>query len=91
MKAVKIKMKSGCASSKDLTEIDEIYLTGCQNEGFFIKAVIHDYVDEHAGSIQVNIFPYPDVIPAKSIYGEKYVKSSPNDSADDNLLKLPRV
>ena len=35
-------------------------------------------------------FPYPDVVPAVSSNGEKYVRSEPNDTVNDNLLKLPR-
>lgn len=31
MKAIKIKMKAGCQYSNNLTEIDEIYITGCTN------------------------------------------------------------
>ena len=60
------------------------------NPGFFKKSVIHDYVKEHPSSIQVKIYPYPDVVPATSINGEKYVRSSPNGSERDNLLSLPR-
>lgn len=91
MKATKIKMKSGCGNSYQLTEIDEIYITGCDNEGFFKKAVLHDYLVDHPGTIQVDISPYPNCLPEKSTLGEKYVKSAPNASSSDNLLKLPRV
>ena len=35
MKAIKIKMKRGSFQSNSLLEIDEIYLTGCSNEGYF--------------------------------------------------------
>jgi len=41
-------------------------------------------------SIQVNRYPYPDLIPAMSKYYEKYVRSEPNDTENDNLLKLPK-
>lgn len=90
MKATKIKMKSGCGTSDNLLEIDSIYLTGCTNEGYFTKAVVHDYVKENPDSIQVNIYPYPNVIHATSINGEKYVKSTPDSTKKDNLLNLPR-
>ncbi len=33
---------------------------------------------------------YPDLVPATSARGEKYVRSAPNDTPNDNLLKLPR-
>ena len=35
--------------------------------------------------------PYPDLIPVVSSKGEKYVRSEPNDTPRDNLLRLPRV
>lgn len=90
MKATKIKMKSGCRYSNNLTEIDEIFIQGCTNPGYFPKEVIHHYVKENPGSIQVDIWPYPDVIDAVSNRGEEYVRSSPNAYGHDNLLSLPR-
>ena len=89
MKATKIKMKSGCTNG-GLLEIDEIYVEGCTNPGFFKKEVLHKYLTNHPGKIQVNIWPYPDVIPAVSSNGEKYVRSAPNEWTHDNLLDLPR-
>ncbi len=91
MKATKIKMKPGCGSSNNLLEIDEIYLSGSSNDGFYKKAVVHDHLKNNPGSIQVGIFPYPDCLPTISINGEKYVKSKPDNTVVDNLLKLPRV
>lgn len=90
MYATKIKMKSGCYSSDSLLEIDSVYIEGCNNPGFFKKAVIHDFLKENPDTIQVKIWPYPNVIPATSSAGEKYVRSSPNDYTHDNLLDLPR-
>ena len=90
MKATKIRMKPGCTNG-GLLEIDEIYVEGCNNPGFFKKENLHKYLTENPGKIQVNIWPYPDVIPAVSSRGEKYVRSTPNDSTRDNLLDLPRV
>ena len=90
MRATKIKMKAGCGTSNNLTEIDEIYLTGCSRDGFYKKAVVQSHIKANPGSIQVNIYPYPNVIPVVSIYGERYVKSSPNANRVDNLLNLPR-
>ena len=90
MYVTKIKMKSGCYYSQKLVEIDELYIEGCQNPGYFKKAVVHDYVKEHPGSIKVQRYPYPDVIDAVSVNDEKYVRSSPNDYTHDNLLDLPR-
>lgn len=90
MKAIKIKMKPGSLRSNSLLEIDEIYLTGCTNEGYFKKSVLHDYLKEKPGTIQVNIYPYPDLKPALSVNNEKYVKSESNNTSLDNLLSLPR-
>lgn len=94
MKATKIRMKPGCGSSNSLLEIDEIHLTGSSHllrEGFYKKAVVHDYLKSYPGSIQVNIYPFPNCIPATSANGEKYVRSTPNGTEHDNLLRLPRV
>lgn len=90
MKVEKIKMKPGCYYSSKLIEIDQLYVTGCANPGYFKKEVIHDFVKENPGSIIVNRYPYPAVIDAVSANGEKYVRSSPNDTTTDNLLSLPR-
>ena len=90
MYATKIKMKQGCYYSQDLTEIDEVYIEDCRTPGFYKKSVLHDHIKEYPGSIQVKIYPFPTIIPAVSIYGEKYVKSTPNSTLRDNLLSLPR-
>ena len=37
MKATKIKMKPGCSNSTKTTEIDQIYIEGCTNPGYFKK------------------------------------------------------
>lgn len=84
-------MKNGCGNSNSTLEIAEIYIEGCNNPGFFDKGALHDYVAKNPGSIQVNISPYPDLVPAKSVSGEKYVRSAPNDTPNDNLLRLPRI
>ena len=90
MKATKIKMKSDCGKSDSLLEIDSVYITGCTNPGYFKKETLHDYLKKNPGAIQVDIWPYPNVVPATSVNNEKYVKSSPNSSNKDNLLCLPR-
>ncbi|WP_443659379.1 DUF3892 domain-containing protein [Clostridium algidicarnis] len=94
MKATKIKMKPGCGTSNNLLEIESIYITegkevGIQ-EGYYAKASVHDYVKDNPKSIQVGIFPYPDLLHAISPKKEKYVKSTPNNTTGDNLLNLPR-
>lgn len=90
MKAIRIKMKSGCRYSDNLVEIDEIYLEGCTQNGFYPKSSVHDYLKSHPNSIQVNIYPFPDLQPMLSQNGEKYVRSEPDYTGKDNLLKLPR-
>ncbi|WP_230399630.1 DUF3892 domain-containing protein [Novisyntrophococcus fermenticellae] len=91
MYAKKIKMQQGCANSNNTQEIAEIYIDGCNNPGFFPKATLHDHLIKNPNSIKVNISPYPYLVPATSSRGEKYVRSEPNDTQYDNLLRLPRV
>ena len=90
MKATKIKMQSGKYDSNNLLEIDSVYITECKEEGFHKKEELDDYLASNPGTIKVNIYPYPDVIKAKSVYVEKYLKSTTNSTKDDNLLPLPR-
>ena len=90
MRATKIRMKNGCGTSNSAVEIADIYIEGCDKPGFYDKGVLHDHVVKNPGSIQVNISPYPNLVPATSARGEKYVRSEPNDTSHDNLLKLPR-
>lgn len=90
MKAIKIKMKPGCGSSSNLEEIDQIYIDGPQNNRYFSKASVHDFLKENPNSIQVNIFPFPNLQPMVSQNGEKYVRSEPDGTGRDNLLNLPR-
>lgn len=91
MYAKKIKMQAGCSHSNNTQEIAEIYIDGCNNPGFFPKSTLHDYIIKNPNSIKVNLSPYPFLVPATSSRGEKYVRSEPNDTPNDNLLKLPRV
>jgi hypothetical protein len=90
MKATKIKMKPGCGNSSSVLEIDEIYISGADRPGYYKKAVIHDHLKEYPASIQVDIYPYPNLEPKLSSNNEKYVRSAPNDWTHDNLLNLPR-
>ena len=93
MKATGIRLKASCSNpdSPKLTEIDSVYVEGCTNPGLFKKEVLYDYLQEHPNTIQVNIHPYPNLIPQLSKNNEKYVKSEPNGSGRDNLLCLSRV
>lgn len=93
MYATKIMMKLGCGKSYNALEIDKIYIEGAQTDGYYTKAEVHDFLKKTPGSIKVNLGFHPDLIPAvgpKPNY-EKYVRSEPNDTPFDNLLKLPRV
>ena len=90
MKAIKIKMKQGCNSSNNLTEIDKIYLERCKEDGYYYKSAIYDFLKKNPNSIQVNIYPYPNLQPLISQNGEKYVRSEPDYTGKDNFLKLPR-
>lgn len=90
MKAVKIKMKSGYRSSNSILEIDEIYIEGCTNPGYFKKEVLHNHLKKFPRSIYVDAYPYSDLEPVVSINGEKYVRSIANNTLQDNLLNLPR-
>lgn len=91
IKATQIRMKLGKEQSNLLTEIDKIYLEGVKENGFYEKGNVHDFIVKNPQSIiQVNISPYPNLIPVISSKNEKYVRSKANDTLDDNLLRLPR-
>lgn len=89
--ATKIRMKPSCGNSWQLTEIDSVYLEGVNRPGFYRKGDIYEHLKVHPGTIKVKLSPYPDLLPAISVLGEPYVKSSPNEFGDDNLLCLRRV
>lgn len=91
MYATKIRMNSSCQNSSYLTDIDAIFLEGDNANEFYKKDVLYDHLKKHPDSLKVKIYPYPYIVPALSSKGEKYVRSEPDDSANDNLLKLPRV
>lgn len=90
MYATKIKMNKNYENSFKCIDIDSIYLTGAKEEKFYKKAVLYDYLKENPGTIRVKKGVEPYVIPALSSNGEKYVRSEPNDTVNDNLLQLPR-
>jgi hypothetical protein len=88
--ATKIKMNYGYFGSNRCIDINSIYLSGEGYNGYREKAWVHDYVRNRPGSVCVNLGMKPSLIDAKSSYGEKYVRSEPNHTPNDNLLKLPR-
>jgi hypothetical protein len=90
MYATKIKMKYGCRSSNNLLEIDQIYVVNGREGNFYKKEILHDYLKNNPNTIKVYIYPFPDLIPEISTRGERYVRSSPNYTSNDNLLSLPR-
>ena len=56
-----------------------------------MKEPIHDFIVENPDSkIVVDLKPFPVLLAAKN-GTQKYVRSQPNSSENDNLLKLPRV
>ncbi len=54
MKATKIKMKPGCANSTKTTEIDQIYIDGCTNPGYYKKADVYDHARLDLSAERVN-------------------------------------
>ena len=52
MYAKKIKMKRGCDYSKNLLEIDSIYIESSTDSGFVEKEDLYDYLKGHPGSVQ---------------------------------------
>lgn len=89
IKATKIKMMKDKEDSYKLQEIDSIYLTGkIEKEKYYTKDSIYDALKKGI-EIAVNIEPYPLLIPIEG-ENENYVRSSKNDTEEDNLLKLPR-
>lgn len=90
MHAMYITMKNGCRNSYSLQEIDSIYIQTNTGGEWWKKERVYDYLKLYPTTIQVNIAPFPYLIPALSIKNEKYVKSNPNDTPNDNLLRLPR-
>lgn len=88
MKATKIKMKQNCKYSMNVCDINFIYIDSTNS--YWKKAQVHDFLNLWPKSIQVNIVPYPSLIPVISSTGEKYVRSEANNTIIDNLWELPR-
>ena len=83
MKAIKIKMKRNCGDSRNVQDIDSIYIDAANT--YWKKSEVYDYLQKFPKTITVNIAPYPYLIPAMSIQGEKYVRSAANGTSKDNL------
>jgi len=83
-------MRMGCFNSDNLLEIDQLYLESATDIGWYKKEAIHNWLKNNPGEITSKSSCGPKLIPCVSKYGEKYVKSEPNNSTKDNLLELPR-
>ena len=55
--------------------------------GWYPKENINDWLHEDDLIIEVDIFPYPKLIPVDKPI--KYVRSTEDDTKKDNLLNLP--
>lgn len=84
-------MRYGCYYSDDVLEIDSVYIENYNNSGLYSKEDVHDYLIKNPNTIKVGRYPYPEVVPALSVNGEKYIKSIPDNTDKDNLLSLPRI
>ena len=88
--ATKLHFQYGCPVHPSEQDIQSIYLSGEGLEGFYLKEQVYDMILQ-GEIIRVNIYPYPILEEMTSSKGEKYVRSMPNESRNDNLLNLPRV
>lgn len=90
IQATKIQMHDGKSNSNSVQEIKSIYLVGVKQAGFYKKEKIYDFIKNNPSHpIEVAIAPNPKLIAVMS-GAQKYVRSEPNDTPNDNLLKLPR-
>ena len=76
MKATKIKMKHNYENSRNVQDIDSIYIDAFGT--YWEKSKVYDYLKQFPKTIAVNIPPYPNLIPVLSPLGEKYVRSKAN-------------
>ena len=90
MKVTKIKML--VVNSQNYEEIDSLYLEDTNDDGFYKKASVYDYLQKDDNN-QISVDGYPGTYlePVLSKNDEKYVRSIKNGTVNDNLLKLPRV
>ena len=57
MKAIKIKMKRNCGDSRNVQDIDSIYIDAANT--YWKKSEVYDYLQKFPKTITVNIAPYP--------------------------------
>ncbi len=90
--AKKIKMNLDCQNSKEVTDINSIYVEGSFWEtGWHTKGELYDKIKDSGWVVKVGLDPFPTLVPALSKNYEKYVHSQPNGIEKDNLLELDRV
>lgn len=85
----KIEMKPGCRASKNAGDIEFLFVGG-PIQSFVKMEEMQDDLKKHPGSMKAALPLYPDLLPAVSRYGEKYVRSQTGNSPYDLLLRLPR-
>ena len=68
--------------------VKTIYIVGGSKARYYTKEEVYEYLKENPHSIQVDIPPFPYLIPLKSRKGKKYVRSEPSHFPNDNLLNL---
>ena len=76
-RATRIRMNDSKGFSNDV-----------KKPAYYSKESIYDFI-KGGNTVDVNIPPYPKLILAMR-NGQRYVRSEPNDTPNDNLLKLPR-
>ena len=89
MKAIAIRMKDNYVT-ETLQEIDSICVEQQGGSYYYKKEDLYDRIQYFGWDVQVDIYPYPKLRCAESIYGEKFVRSTPDGTPIDNLLMLPK-
>ncbi len=56
MRTSKIKIEKDCEDSNNLVEIDTIYFTDCENEKYYKKTEVHDYLVKHRFYLSKSVF-----------------------------------
>lgn len=88
MKAQKVRPETSSRNLRSVGEIAEIYID--EWDCFVCKETLHEFLRENPGSIQVDILPFPNLIPGISASGARYVRSKPDRHPQDNLVDLKK-
>lgn len=93
-KAIAIQLKKDITNPSNCIDISKIKIDTNNESGIWImpKQLVYGLIK---GGVKIvvdnpNVANHPDLICAESSSGEMYVRSEPNDTVSDNLLKLPR-